>query len=237
MSIEVALQSLVNIFSLAQRPIADPRSLGDFSPSLSDLERADGLVMQPEKSNDGITQRLDGGDSAHRTGVLAFCNSIQDAKNLGRFMITPALMTRHPTQPPWNNPSNSSRDQLLGYIAGCWRAQRYDIVEALYAAHKARIPMFTCQNTDADAPGTPKNPAIGDLLLPDNLMYFRVCAGDKGAATDIAAQLNLYIAILATPTSEDHEINQILLESIVCGQLDIFAACSMNDVSPVNAFI
>lgn len=221
-SIEKALLSLVQIVTLTKRPFPDPRSLSGYRPTLLGLSRDEKqIVMQ-------LDGGLDGGDSAHRTGVLGFCNSEVDINNLGLFMLDDGLMTRHPNQYPWNNPNNSSRDQLIGYIAGCWRAERFEIVRSLLRAHTERDPPYTCQNFENDAPGTVKKPPIGDLLGPQNIMYFRICAGDYRASLDIVSQLALYIEIVTASTSKDKELNQILLHAIVCGQLDIFLEAHKN---------
>lgn len=216
-SVEQALTGLVRVFTMAKRPEPFPGSLGSYKPHIDGLQRDEqNIVMQLSEG------RLDGGDSSHRTGVLAFCDSEMDRDNLRRFQIAPGLMTRHPTQAPWNNPKNCSRDQLLGYISGCWRWGYTDLVNNLLEAHANRMPPFTCQNTERDYPGSTKTPPLGDLLAPHEIMYFRICSGDFSASLDLPAQLSLYLAIMTTPTSVDAELNQLLLMSTVCGQLDIF---------------
>ena len=159
-------------------------------PDLHGLARDDqGIIcqLQDDKS-------LDGGDSAHRTGVAAFCNSALDNALLPRFE-SGGVMVPHPTQAPWNNWKNCSRDQLKGYVAGCWRVGRLDINQRLLQAHAARIPPFTCQNTEEDAPGTTKIPPIGDILLPDDVMFLRIVAGENAAYTDAVGQFFLQAAI------------------------------------------
>ena len=230
-SIEQALNGLVGIFSLSGRPDPDPGSLGTYQPHLENLKRDDdGIIMQ--LSGD----RLDGGDSAHRTGVLAFCNSVADRQNLPLFIVAEGVMTRHPKQAPWNNPNNCTRDQLTGYVAGCWRAGRTNIAKELLVAHAARIPPYTCQDIEADVPGSTKNPPIGDPLGPHDIMYLRICAGDSRAALDLASQLALYLAIVTAPQSTDTELNQLLLQSIVCGQLDIFTATHSNYAEALHTY-
>lgn len=230
-SIEKAFQSLVQIVTLTKRPLPDPRSLASYRPTLAGLSRdEDQIIMQLDGG------ALDGGDSAHRTGVLSFCNSEMDINNLGLFIDGNGLMTRHPNQYPWNNPNNSSRDQLTGYIAGCWRAERFEIVKSLLRAHEERDPTFTCQNFENDEPGTTKNPPIGDLLAPHNVMYFRICAGDFKASLDIVSQLILYTAIVTASKDIDKELNQLLLHSIVCGQLDIFLEAHKNYVERLHYY-
>lgn len=215
--IEQALTELVKLFTAAKRPPPDRAALGDFRPVLTGLSRDDqGLIMQLDNG------KLDGGDSAHRTGVLAFCNSEVDSQNLPLYTVATGLMTRHPNQAPWNNPRNCSRDQLIGYSAGCWRAGRSDLVADLLAASIARVPPYTCQNTEDNVPGSVKFPPVGDLLAPHDIMFLRICAGDSSAALDMVGQLSLYLAIRTTPTAIDTELNQISMQAIICGQLDVF---------------
>jgi len=215
---------------MAKRPQPYSASLGTYKPSLVGLKRdASGIIMQGPEDLLEHDEHLDGGDSAHRTGVLAFCNSDIDRKNLPAFRISRGVMTRHPTQVPWNNPNNCTRDQLIGYIAGCWRTGRTDIVAELLTAHAQRIPPYTCQDIENDKAGPEKkDPPIGDPLAPHDIMYFGICAGDTRAFLDLVSQLSLYIAIATAPTKPEAEINQLLLESIVCGQLDIFIETHAN---------
>ena len=230
-SFEQALTGLVRVFTMAKRPEPYPGSLGTYRPTLAGLKRdVSGFVMQLSG------EQLDGGDSAHRTGVLAFCNSELDRQNLPAFRIARGLMTRHPTQVPWNNPNNCTRDQLIGYIAGCWRVGHTDIVAELLTAHAERIPAYTCQNIERDEVGTTKNPPIGDPLGPHDIMYFRICAGDYRASVDLVAQLALYLAIITAPTTPATELNQLLLQSIVCGQLDIFIESHTNYRESLNYY-
>ena len=80
MEIQSLLESLVNIFTLAQRPAPNPLQTRGFIPDLACLERLDGLCMQFQANPE---RPLDGGDSAHRTGVLAFCESDLDLHRRG----------------------------------------------------------------------------------------------------------------------------------------------------------
>jgi hypothetical protein len=82
-------------------------SINGHIPDLDGLARDDmGIINQLE--DDG---KLDGGDSAHRTGFAAFLNSQRDRDLLPRFESN-GVMVRHPTQVPWNNWKNCTRDQL-----------------------------------------------------------------------------------------------------------------------------
>lgn len=222
-SIEQALVGLAGLLTNAGRPLPSPGSLNGFVPTLDDLKReaGTGIVMQYQEGN--TEKPLDGGDSAHRTGVLAFCGSQLDANNLDKFYLTDSrMMVRHPTQEPWNNPNNCTRDQLIGYLAGCWRSGRIEIAQGLLAAHEARG--WFCQDIENDAPGTVKNPPIGDPLGPQHMMYMRICAGQTDAATDLVSQLALYTAIQTASDDPESEQNQLLLLSIIGCQLDFYLA-------------
>lgn len=220
-SFEKALEGLVGLITNARRPLPNPLTLNSFVPILDGIKRElmTNIVMQYQEGN--AEKPLDGGDSAHRTGVLAFCGSQVDAENLGLFFHD-GLMVRHPTQEPWNNPNNCSRDQLIGYLAGCWRTGRNDIAVSLLNSHRDRG--WFCQNTENDKPGTTKNPPLGDPLGPHHIMYLRICAGDFDAATDLVSQLALYTAIQTASNDVESEQNQLLLLSAVCCQLDVYVA-------------
>ena len=220
-SIEKALEGLVGLITNARRPLPDALTLNGFVPVLDGIKREPrtNIVMQYQEGNE--EKPLDGGDSAHRTGVLAFCGSQIDAENLGLFFNS-GLMVRHPTQEPWNNPNNCSRDQLIGYLAGCWRDGRTEIAVSLLNSHRDRG--WICQNTENDAPGTTKNPPLGDPLGPHHMMFLRICAGDLDAATDLVSQLALYTAIQTASNDVESEQNQLLLLSIICCQLDLYVA-------------
>ncbi len=226
--IESALEHLVGLVRNARRPLPNPNTLGGYQPVLTALaasrQEGTGVVWQKQGS---VEKPFDGGDSDHRTGVLAFCGSKQDADNLPQFFnFATGLAVRHPNQPPWNNPNNYTRDQLTGYMAGCWRAGRTDIAQALFNAHERRG--FTCQDFEDDYPGTTKQPPVGDLLAPHDIMYLRVCAGDVDAVSDIVGQLSMFTNIQILGADKTTEINQPLLQAIVCCQLDVFLSAHPN---------
>jgi hypothetical protein len=213
--IEQALDGLAGQLGPPLPPNAG--SINGHVPDLSGLARDDkGIINQLEDGG-----KLDGGDSAHRTGFAAFLNSKTDSDLLPLFESN-GVMVRHPTQVPWNNWKNCTRDQLIGYTAGCWRAGRLDINQRLLAAHTARLPPFTCQDTERDYPGTTKNPPIGDLLGPHDVMYLRVSAGDTTAYTDQAGQIALQAAIIYAGTQGVQvDQNNLILHSILCGRLNL----------------
>lgn len=197
----------------------DPNTLGAHRPKLDGLPRdPEGILMQLQDAE----PRLDGGDSAHKSGIAAFCNSAQDQALLPRFELfpdMPGIMVRHPTQgPAWTNWKNCTRDQLLAYAAGCWRAGRQDIVSRLVTECGKRG--WTCQNTEDNVPGTKINP-VGDILGPHDQMFLRTCAGED-TRFDFLGHLTLQVIIEASDPAPDVEKNQIMMQSIVCGRLDLY---------------
>jgi hypothetical protein len=111
-------------------------------------------------------------------------------EKLAAFEIRPGLLVRHPHQEPWNNPWNFSRDQLIPYLAGCWRQKDHQRVRRLFLSHLKRA--FLCQNFERDSPGTKKYPYRHrflndhgkketrmfdgpDILAPNDLWHFILC--------------------------------------------------------------
>lgn len=130
----------------------------------------------------------DGGDSANRAGVLATCGS---SEHLFSYITADGLCVRHPTQVPWNNPWNFTRDQLIPFVAGLSKQGRYDLVRMIFWKHAKRA--FFCQNFERDYAGSAKYPwphtyiddkgirqsslfDFADPLLPGDV-WFLICAG------------------------------------------------------------
>lgn len=209
----------------------DPTTLGNFTPNLSGLERdPGGIIMMPQDKCGEIAPDQDGGDSAHREGVAAFCNSEADKKLLPLFEDGKGYMVRHPTQVPWNNTNNSTLDQLRGYMVGCWRAGRYDIAGRLLEAHRARA--WFCQNSHAptrcpvvDTSDKAKTP---DVMQPHEIMCLNIASGNFGAYLDPVAQFWLYAAIMVASRDPHEDNNNLMLLSILCGRLNVFVAAHPN---------
>ncbi len=171
----------------------------------------------PTRASDQInTKAGDGADSAHRTGLLAFCGSTLDQHLLPQFVLDGGLLVRHPTQAEQHNndPNHCTRDQLIPFAAGCWRAKRPDLVAPILAAITARGPLF--QNTiDGDG-----NSTIPDPLLPHDIMFLRICAGEMLAECDLIGQVLLQLSIVGLDIGDDDpEINSAVCQAIVCLQL------------------
>jgi len=104
-----------------------------------------------------VESHNDGGDSSMRAG-MGTLSGLNWPKpfNLADFEIQWGWMTRHPTQPVWSSPLNSSRDQLVPYLAGLNQIGRNDVIRRLAAWHLMRLGL--CQNFQRDKPGTWKLP-------------------------------------------------------------------------------
>lgn len=130
----------------------------------------------------------DGGDSANRTGLLGLFDKAQPFE---KFEVKPGLLVRHPTQSPWTNPWNFSRDQLVPFVAGAWKCGKQDLVKRVFWVHARRL--FFCQNFERDVPGSTKYPwphtfvndkgeketrsfDFADPLLPDAIWHLILCA-------------------------------------------------------------
>lgn len=226
-----AIDLLNNFVDSALSPLPpDPDTLGNFTPALSDLQRDNlGIIMMPQESCGEVRPDLDGGDSAHREGVAAFCNSDPDQKLLDRFEDKKGLMVRHPTQVPWCEPDNCTMDQLRGFMVGCWRAGRTDIAQRLLAAHEARN--WHCQNIYAPdrCPELKRNAIKApDVLLPHEIMCLHIAAGATEAYLDPVSQFFLCVAIQVAKKDVEEDNNNLMFESIVCGRLNVFVAAHPN---------
>jgi len=102
-----------------------------------------------------VTHDGDGGDSANRAGLHVLFAPRPMYHGLDRYEVGWGLLTRHPKQTPWNNPKNFARDQLIPFVAGCWRAREYALVRRVFWRHASRL--FFCQNFERDYPGTKKS--------------------------------------------------------------------------------
>ena len=105
--------------------------------------------MYYDKKGYPVDASQDGGDSARALGLLAAFGTAPvspDAYFIGR------MATRHPTQIPWNNPWNFSRDQLMCFIMACSAAQARTLLYGLLTR------FFFAQNFQRDYEGTWKYP-------------------------------------------------------------------------------
>jgi len=71
------------------------------------------IIIQHAKDDPNY---LDGGDSCSRTGIMARTGSIRDKANLGKFVTNDHQVVRHPMQPKFNDPKETSRDALVCFF-------------------------------------------------------------------------------------------------------------------------
>ena len=69
-----------------------------------------------------VDETGDGGDSAMRHGMLCVFERVTQHPYtmLGYEVNESGWLKRHPTQEPWNNPKNFTRDQLIPAITGAY---------------------------------------------------------------------------------------------------------------------
>lgn len=100
-----------------------------------------------------VEQSYDGGDSAVRAGITAVCNP-NTTIDLEQYHTHSGNMVRHPTQIPWNNPKNFTRDQLICIVAGLYAQGKHELIKKiLYSRMKS---YFFAQNTERDHVGSTK---------------------------------------------------------------------------------
>ena len=160
--------------------------------------------------------RLDGGDSASRTAIMAICGSQDDADLLGLFSVG-GIMVRHPYQDPWNNPNNCTRDQLIPYVAALWAWEKHYEADMMMVAHRQRG--WRCQNTERDKPGTMKQwPNGPDWLAPDHRLHLKLAAGAPLEDATALERAWLEASILwSTKVKPQAEQNQIICQCLVAG--------------------
>lgn len=156
---------------------------------------------------------MDGGDSIHRTGIMALCGSEVDCDLLPIFQKD-GMIFRHPFQKHWDNPNNATRDQLIPYMAGLWATHRPKTARLIMNKHKARG--WRAQNTH-EYEGAKKPWYRGaDIMLPDVRNHLRLCSGLKGSAIGYLF-LNLSI-IWSAKIKPFDEQNNIACMVIVAGE-------------------
>lgn len=140
-----------------------------------------------------MSEPIDGGDTASRTGIMALCGSKIDQELMTSFIHEDGLV-RHPFQKKWNDPRETSRDQLVCYAAGLSEVSRY-FCGLLQNYYKFFINK--------------------DILMPDVRSHLRRCAGMKPT---MLGNLFLLLGILwSTKIRPNEEQNQIICMVIVAG--------------------
>lgn len=157
-----------------------------------------GIICQHDPN---VSEYMDGGDSASRTGIMALCGSEQDKELLPNFLIGSNLLgevkrklVRHPNQKNWNISELTSRDQLVCYAAGCFN-NKPQCAQSLLESYNWFINK--------------------DILMPDVRNHLKLCAGKSGSWL---GYLWLNISILcAAYIKPDVELNQLICMCLVAG--------------------
>lgn len=172
-----------------------------------------GCIMQHDVYD--LTKPLDGGDSASRVGIMALCGSEQDRKIISLYEQV-GLCMRHPTQEPWDNTGNFTRDQLVCLAAGMAKSSYHNASVRIYKSHKERG--WRAQNVDKDYPGTRKTwPDGPDWLAPDVRLHLRLCAGQDSRYYFIGYLFLFVSLVYNTLIKPDAESNQFICQLVIAG--------------------
>lgn len=106
------------------------------------------------------------------------------------FVTMGGKLIRHPYQSGWNRPEETSRDQLVGYLAGAPKIWR-KILDENY-----------CMNVNKD------------ILLPDVILYKKTLADKATILHKVFGYPFLILSIIYTcKVTPDHELNQL---GVIC---------------------
>lgn len=131
-----------------------------------------GIIVQHDILNPAYG---DGGDSCNRSGIMALCGSKQDQKLLTKFYLGNGYCVRHPTQLPHNTANTFSRDQVIPYLAGLYKAKLHKTANAILK----RIVNNKCfmSNTHFHPSLVKKEfPNAPDFCHPGVIWHFILCA-------------------------------------------------------------
>lgn len=186
-----------------------------------------------------VEARLDGGDSAVRMGILALCGKETNTDKMESYEVQLGMLTRHPTQYPWNNPKNFSRDQLMCFLAGIDKLQLRDLAKRIFWS-RARS-FFFAQNTERDIPGSTKYPYphifirmedgqsekrdfdFADPLIPNNIWAMIKVARIYWLYPFAIIGIPFFILTLIIHSFGSHyEENQLICECAINGRWAMF---------------
>lgn len=129
-----------------------------------------GIICQ---HNPADATYMDGGDSSHRTGIMATCGSEQDQALIWSFINLEGEGCRHPHQRYYCDPRSWTRDQLIPTMAAL-RAGNYMIdAKKVFMSHLKRG--FLCQNK-LNIHLEPKAWYDRDILSPSHIGHLILCA-------------------------------------------------------------
>jgi len=185
-------------------------------------------MIYKDQNNFPLDETMDGGDSSVRAGILAMTDHpLAHAIDFFKYEIAPGEFTRHPTQVPWNNPKNWSRDQSLPFLAGLHAKGIIKPMERYF--YKRMKAFFFAQNIERDYPGTTKRlyPHAVDnetrlFDYADPLMPNHIGAMIKGAKLYrfywfLPLSYAFHYAALFFNRKATREQNQLIAESYLLG--------------------
>jgi hypothetical protein len=180
-----------------------------------------------------VDQTCDGGDSSVRAGLL---ETFEGRHFSNAYFRTSGQLVRHPSQSPWSNSKNFSRDQLIVKMTGIWRHQENQIAGQIFWSHARRL--FFCQNVERDVPGSRKFPwphqiTVGDskdlgrwrlfdfadILMPDQIWHLIRCARIRWLSVfAVIGAPWLVLSLWGHSRSRHKEHNQIICQCWVAGR-------------------
>jgi hypothetical protein len=128
-----------------------------------------GIICQHDPADPSY---MDGGDSSHRTGIMAMCGSARDKFLLANFILF-GKGRRHPSQKDYSDPRSWTRDQLIPTMAGLKETGRTYDARKLFMSHLKRG--FICQN-ELNIHLEPKAWYDRDILSPSHIGHLILCA-------------------------------------------------------------
>jgi hypothetical protein len=167
-----------------------------------------------------------------RVGILNLFKYSEDTSIF--YYEKDGVCVRHPTDAPWNNPKNFSRDQLIPLVAGFYGRDLTEKAKRVFWAHAKRF--FFCQNSERDVPGSTKYPwphsfvndkgqeetrkfDFRDFLMPDGVFHLIKCARIYPLYLFGLIGLPwLALSIYGHSKSSHKEHNQILCQCKVAGK-------------------
>lgn len=130
----------------------------------------------------------DGGDSCARTGPMARAGSLIDIDNVPYFITPLNEVVRHPTQPGFNDPAKTSRDNVVQFMCADLDPQR---AAALHYAEAGWVN--------------------SDILMPDVRYYlYKVARKQAPLYLRVLGPVFLRLSILwASYIQPNEEVNQL----------------------------
>jgi len=173
-------------------------------------------MMFLDKNLYPVDETLDGGDSARAIGIIKLFNVPVQVGNPADYELGNGELVRHPTQSPWENPGNFSRDQLMCLVPALPPTIARRVLKATI------FRFFFAQNFERDAHGTVKYPwphmvqgqlrwfDFADPLFPVHISHLVTCAkADALKFVHIFGWPMLALQCIFNSTAIDVEQNQL----------------------------